>query len=131
MILTTFSLTYWRMMDKLVFCMFKILMTNLSSFCFVNTPWRPNFLVLVLPLRLFNSEVKRIFQYVLTFLKGICFHSTTSMASSTCWTIYFAMFRYNRQPLIPPFCICSCCGRIGLMFLWCCGRLGLPYFLCC
>ncbi len=84
----TFGLSYWKVMDKPTFCMFKIQMTNASSSFFVSTPCRPTFLVLVLPLRWFDSKVKRMFQYLLAFFKEVCLHFTTSMAFSSCWFVH-------------------------------------------
>jgi len=78
----------WRVMDKPTFCMFKIQVIIASSFGFISTPYKPIFLILVLPLRWCNSKVKGMFQNLLTFFKEVCPYTTTSMASSSYWFIH-------------------------------------------
>ncbi len=75
----TFNLNCWRVIDNPTICMLKFQATIAPSSSFVNTPCKPIFLVMVLPLRWFKSEVKRMFQFLLTCLKEVCPFTTFSI----------------------------------------------------
>jgi hypothetical protein len=85
-----FSFNYWRVIDNLVVYMFETQVIIVASFYFVNTPWGPIFLLLVLPLKWFESEVIGMFQYLVVFCKEMCPFSIASMASSRCWYAHLA-----------------------------------------
>jgi hypothetical protein len=70
-IFITFIFNYWMLIDNITFCIFRIQVTIISSFYFVNTPWGPTFLHLVIPFKWFESEVVNKFQYFAAFLRDV------------------------------------------------------------
>jgi hypothetical protein len=60
-ILATFNFSYYKVIDNPKVYMFKTQLTIIASSCFVNTPWGPTFLLLVLPWRWYENEVSGMF----------------------------------------------------------------------
>ncbi len=115
MILATFNFSCCRVIDNTTIYMFKTQVTIIASSCFVSTPWDPTFLLFVLPLRWFESEVSGTFQYLVAFRKEVCLISITSMASSKCWYIHLAcLVALGILLILVDLCIfitggCHCC----------------------
>jgi hypothetical protein len=98
--------------------MFKMQVTIFTSSCSIKTPWGPTFLLLVLELRWFKSEISGMFQYLVAVHKELCPFSTMSMASSRCWSTHLVcLVALNTLLVLVNICIfnmgkwhCCCVG---------------------
>lgn len=95
-----FCFDCYKVMESITSCIPKTQATSVLSSSFVNTPYEPTFIELVLPFKWFKRKVHGMCQNFFFFLKKVWPPSTTSIGFSKALLVHFPHWEVARSLFI-------------------------------